>query len=71
MVEISALHALMTVEMSSAWLSLSSRLQVPATMKGLEPHTCLSPERIPIENTVACRERKSARVLVVEMLLIN
>lgn len=51
--ETSELHASITVEISRACLSLPSRLQVPAMMKGLEPHAFLFSERIPIENTVA------------------
>jgi hypothetical protein len=51
----SALQASITVEISRACLSQFSHLQVPVTMKGHKPHTCLLSERIPIENTVACQ----------------
>ena len=54
-IELSALQASITVEISRTCLSQSSRLQVPVTMKGHEPHVCLLSERIPIEKTVACQ----------------
>ena len=54
---LSLLQAPMMVEISCVCLSLSSRLQVPVMMKGLEPHACLFSERIPIEKTVACHCR--------------
>ena len=54
-VDISALQASITVEISCACRSQRSRLQVPAMRKGLDPDICLFSERIPIEKTVACR----------------
>lgn len=52
-IELSALQAAMTVDISHVCLSAPSCLQVLVIMKGLKPNKCLSSERIPMENTVA------------------
>ena len=62
-VEISVVHALMTVEISCACRSEPSRLQVPMMMKGLEPHACLFSERIPMEKTVACQRAQECALV--------